>query len=166
LGGTALDSHRGLPALADAAQVDRNASTFVPLAHADRLVMVAHLRTPVSGELPASLHRGSVADNPWGVAGRFLPDDLEMGGCAAWTWPERVRRSLAAGHDWLLVCQTPEGTQACAEAAEALPAAATAPALARNRTLRQHLPVPQPGALDHAAWADWVQRIRLASEGV
>ena len=166
LGGTALDSHQGLPELGDAARVDRNASAFVPLAHADRLVMVAHLRTPASGELPASLHRGSVADNPWGVAGRFLPDDLEMGGCAAWTWPERVRRSLAAGHDWLLVCQTAEGTRACAEAVEALPAAATAPALARNQTLRQHLPVPRPGPLDHTAWADWVQRIRLASEGV
>ncbi|MBK8573684.1 MAG: glycoside hydrolase family 3 protein [Holophagaceae bacterium] len=97
LGGTTLDSHQGLPALADADQVDRNAAAFVPLAHPDRLVMVAHLRTPASGPLPASLHRASVVDNPWGIQGRFLPDDLEMGGCADWSWDDRTRLSLEAG---------------------------------------------------------------------
>jgi len=166
LGGTVLDSHQGLPELADAARVHRNASVFVPLSHTDRLVMVAHLRTPASGSLPASLHRGSVAENPWGVAGRFLPDDLEMGGCADWSWADRVRLSLEAGHDWLLVCQTAEGTRACTEAVDALPAGIAAPALARNRALRRHLPVPQPGPLDRATWADWVQRVRTASEGI
>lgn len=166
LGGTVLDSHQGLPELADAAQVDHNASAFVPLAHPDRLVMVAHLRTPASGSLPASLHRGSVAANPWGVAGRFLPDDLEMGGCADWSWSDRVRLCLEAGHDWLLVCQSAEGTRACAAAADSLAPEAAAPALARSRALRRHLPPPQPGPLDAAAWADWVGRIRHASEGV
>ena len=166
LGGTVLDSHQGLPELGDAARVARNASAFVPLAHPDRLVMVAHLRTPASGNLPASLHRGSVADNPWGVAGRFLPDDLEMGGCAAWGWPERVRRSLEAGHEWLLVCQTAEGTRACAEAADGLPASMAALPLARNRALRQHLPTPRPGPLKLPAWDSWVGRVQFASEGV
>lgn len=165
LGGTALDSHQGLPELADAAWVNRNASAFVPLAHPDRLVMVAHLRTPISGNLPASLHRGSVADNPWGVTGRFLPDDLEMGGCADWSWPDRVRLSLEAGHDWLLVCQSAEGTRACAEAADALPAEATAPALARTQAMRRHLSPPRPGPLDRTAWTDWLRRVHIASEG-
>lgn len=165
LGGTVLDSHQGLPELADSARVDRNASAFVPLAHPDRLVMVAHLRTPGSGSLPASLHRGSVVDNPWGVAGRFLPDDLEMGGCAAWSWPDRVRLCLEAGHEWLLVCQTPEGTRACAEAAEALPAEAVAPALSRSLALRRHLPPPPAGPLDRAAWNAWIRRVTTAAEG-
>lgn len=164
LGGTVLDSHLGLPVLDEAAQVDRNAAAFVPLAHADRLVMVAHLRTPHSGALPASLHRGSVAGNPWGVTGRFLPDDLEMGGCAAWDWPERVRRSLEAGHEWLLVCQTDEGARACAGAVAALPGEATAPALARSRDLRRHLPAPAIGPLDPAAWVAWRDRVRTATE--
>jgi beta-N-acetylhexosaminidase len=89
-----------------------------------------------------------------------------MGGCADWSWPDRVRLSLEAGHDWLLVCQSAEGTRACAEAADALPAETAAPALARNRTLRRHLPPPQPGPLDSAAWADWVDRIHIASGGI
>ncbi|MDE3034158.1 MAG: hypothetical protein KGI56_10870 [Acidobacteriota bacterium] len=164
LGGTVLDSHQGLPELADPVQLARNASAFVPLAHPDRLVMVAHLRTPHSDPLPASLHRGSVAANPWGVTGRFLPDDLEMGGCADWSWPERVRLSLEAGHDWLLVCQTDAGAQACAQAAAALPASATAAARARNHALRHHLPSPGSAAFDVAAWKEWVARIRTAPE--
>ena len=165
LGGTALDSHLGLPELDDGIRVERNAAAFVPLANPDRLVMVAHLRLATSEGLPASLHRGSVAGNPWGVAGRFLPDDLEMGGCAAWSWPERVRRSLEAGHDWLLVCQTAEGTRACAEAVAALPEELTAPALARSLDLRRRLPVPQPGPLDRAAWETWVDRVKTAAGG-
>ncbi|HEX9082210.1 MAG TPA: glycoside hydrolase family 3 N-terminal domain-containing protein [Holophagaceae bacterium] len=164
LGGTALDSHRGLPALGEPVQVDRNASAFLPLAHPDRLVMVAHVRTPKSDPLPASLHRGSVVENPWGIAGRFLPDDLEMGGCADWSWPDRVRLSLDAGHDWLLVCQTEAGSRACAEAVATLPEHLLAPALARNGTLRRHLPVPAREPLDPAAWTAWVTRVRHASE--
>ena len=164
LGGTALDSHKGLPELAEAARVDRNASAFVPLAHPDRLVMVAHLRTPHSDPLPASLHRGSVADNPWGVKGRFLPDDLEMGGCADWSWADRVRLALEAGHEWLLVCQTPEGTRACAEAAAALDPTATARALEASRAMRRPLPSPDPAPLEEAAWRDWVARVRTATE--
>lgn len=162
LGGTTLDSHRGLPGLEAAAQVDRNASAFIPLAHADRLVMVAHLRTPASAPLPASLHRGSVASNPWGIQGRFLPDDLEMGGCADWTWDDRVRLSLEAGHQWLLVCQSPEGWTACAEAASRLPESLWAPPARAARAMRRHLPPAPPfGA---AAWEDWLKRLRGAAD--
>ncbi|HEU4950420.1 MAG TPA: glycoside hydrolase family 3 N-terminal domain-containing protein [Holophagaceae bacterium] len=159
LGGTTVDSHLGLPELADRARVDRNAGPFVALSHEDRLVMVAHLRTPLS-DLPASLDRGQVADNPWGVRGRFLPDDLEMGGCAAWDWDARVARCLEAGHEWLLVCQSGAGVRACAEAAAKLPAAAVDGALRRNRAMRANLRLPSPGALDRAAWGAWVDRVR------
>jgi beta-N-acetylhexosaminidase len=162
LGGTTLDSHQGLPALADPAQVDRNASAFVPLGHPDRLVMVAHLRTPASGTLPASLHRGSVAGNPWGVQGRFLPDDLEMGGCADFSWDERVRLALEAGNQWLLVCQTPEGWTACAEAAARLPESLWAPALAATRAMRRNLPPSPP--FDPAAWKAWLTRLQTAAK--
>jgi beta-N-acetylhexosaminidase len=162
LGGTSLDSHEGLPELADADQVDRNASTFRALAHPDRLVMVAHLRTPASGPLPASLHRGSVAENPWGIQGRFLPDDLEMGGCAGWSWEDRVRLALEAGHQWLLVCQTPAGGEACAKAADRMPAALTAPALDATQTLRRHLPLAPP--FDLRTWQDWVARLQAIAK--
>ncbi len=162
LGGTTLDSHRGLPALPDAAQVERNARAFIPSSHQDRLVMVAHLRTPTSGSLPASLHRGSVAENPWGVRGRFLPDDLEMGGCADWSWDERVRLSLEAGHQWLLVCQSPAGWTSCAEAAGRLPESLWAPALDATRAMRRHLP-PAP-AFDLQAWKGWVTRLQSAAK--
>lgn len=162
LGGTTLDSHQGLPALLDAAQVARNASAFVPLAHPDRLVMVAHLRTPASDPLPVSLHRGSVAANPWGVQGRFLPDDLEMGGCADWDWDQRVRLSLEAGHEWLLVCQTPEGWTACAEAARNLPEALWGPAVTATHAMRRHLAPAAP--FDPRAWQAWLTRLQAAAE--
>lgn len=160
LGGTTLDSHLGLPELADAGQVDRNASTFRALAHPDRLMMVAHLRTPASGQLPTSLHRGSVAENPWGIQGRYLPDDLEMGGCADWTWEDRVRLALEAGHQWLLVCQTPEGWTACAEAARHMPESLWVPAWRAAQSMRRHLPRPIP--FDLQAWQDWVMRLQAA----
>ena len=160
LGGTNLDSHQGLPELAAAEQVDRNASTFRPLAHPDRLVMVAHLRTPASGQLPASLHSGSVAGNPWGIQGRFLPDDLEMGGCSDWHWDDRVRLSLEAGHQWLLVCQTPAGWTACAASARRMPESLWAHALEATRSMRRHLPSPPPFELQ--AWQDWVARVHAA----
>lgn len=164
LGGTSLDSHLGLPELADANRVDRNASAFRALAHPDRLVMVAHLRTPASGGLPTSLHRGSVAENPWGIQGRFLPDDLEMGGCADWTWEERTRLSLEAGHQWLLVCQTHAGWEACAEAAGRLPASLTTPALEATRVLRRHLPPAPP--FTASLWQDWVTRLQTAAKEI
>ncbi|WP_291270619.1 glycoside hydrolase family 3 N-terminal domain-containing protein [Geothrix sp.] len=166
LGGTTLDSHLGLPELADAAQVGRNAAAFTALAHPDRLVMVAHLRTPASGTLPASLHRGSVAANPWGIQGRFLPDDLEMGGCADWSWPERVRLSLEAGHQWLLVCQTPEGWTACAEAVGTMPDTLCQGPLQATRNLRRNLPPPPGDSFAPDAWQDWLMRLLAAAEEV
>lgn len=166
LGGTLLDSHQGLPELTDQGRIGENARPFVALSHEDRLVMVAHLKLPASEGLPASLHRGFVADNPWGVRGRFLPDDLEMGGCAEWDWDHRVRLSLAAGHEWLLVCQTEAGVGACATALEKLPSSAWAHALARAEGLRAHLRAPRPGPLDRVAWEGWLQRLRAAADAL
>lgn len=166
LGGTTLDSHQGLPSLGDAAQVERNAAAFIPLAHPDRLAMVAHLRIPASGALPASLHRGSVADNPWGLQGRFLPDDLEMGGCADWSWDDRVRLSLEAGHQWLLVCQTAPGWTACAEALRRQPETLWAGPLQATRSLRRHLPEPDAVPFDGATWSAWLMRLRQTAERI
>jgi beta-N-acetylhexosaminidase len=164
LGGTQLDSHKGLPSLEDLEAIRRNAAPFVALAHRDRLIMVAHLRLPTTGALPASLHRGSVADNPWGVQGRFLPDDLEMGGCADWHWDDRVRLCLEAGHQWLLVCQTPAGWTACAESLAHQPESLWARPLAETRSLRRHLPVPPVSPFDPLRWSDWLARLQRAAK--
>ena len=162
LGGTRVDSHKALPELLDAAQVERNLQPFLPLAHAERLVMVAHLRTPHTEGLPASLHRASVGANPWGVRGRWLPDDLEMGGCAQWSWEDRVRLCLEAGHESLLVCQTPEGIAACAEAAAGMPEELWRPALTRFRHYRSQLPVFE-GAFQQEAWKAWTEELKSAA---
>ena len=160
LGGTRVDSHRALPVLEDQDQIARNLGPFRALAHEERLVMVAHLKTPNTQGLPASLHRGSVAGNPWGIRGRFLPDDMEMGGCGDWPWPERVRRCLEAGHQALLVCQTPAGIRACAEAAGALPEDLWSPALERFRTFRSQLSPAPDGPFDRAAWEAWLEELK------
>ena len=164
LGGTTLDSHQGLPALEDAGTVDRNAQAFLPLAHPDRLVMVAHLRTPASGPVPASLHRGSVQDNPWGLQGRFLPDDLEMGGCADWSWDDRVRLSLEAGHQWLLVCQTPKAGRPVPRPSAASRPPLLARAFESTQSMRRHL-TPAP-SFDPQVWKDWTTRLQAAAGGI
>jgi beta-N-acetylhexosaminidase len=162
LGGTALDSHLGLPERTDARAAAASALPFRMLAHPDRLVMVAHLLLPDSRGLPASLCRPMVADNPWGVVARWLPDDLEMGGCRDWDWPDRVRLALEAGHQGLLVCQTEAGIAACARAAELAPETLWRPALGRFQAMRRHLPAGA-GRFSPAAWAAWIQQIQTAA---
>lgn len=166
LGGTLVDSHKALPELQDSRRIQENAKPFVRLSHLDRLVMVAHLKLPATEGLPASLHRGCVADNPWGVQGRFLPDDLEMGGCTDWSWDERVRRCLEAGHEWLLVCQSEQGSRACAQALAHLPASSWVEALERTRAMRRNLPVHQAGPLDTQAFADWIARVQARASAL
>jgi beta-N-acetylhexosaminidase len=161
LGGLALDSHQGLPERTDAAGLERHVLPFRILTHPDRLAMVAHLRLPGTGGLPASLSRTLVADNPWGIRARWLPDDLEMGGCADWNWDDRVRLCLEAGHQALLVCQTPEGVDACARAVEKAPEALWWPALEQFLAQRRRLP---RGAetFDREAWGDWIRDVRAS----
>ena len=165
LGGTQVDSHKALPELNDDGAIRRNALPFVALSNEDRLVMVAHLKTPATRSLPASMHRGSVAENPWGVRGRFLPDDLEMGGCTDWSWEDRVRFCLEAGHEWLLVCQSEQGVRACANALAKQPERLKLPALKRSRSMRKNLPPHQPGPLDLVAWKAWVELVRRWAVG-
>ena len=165
LGGTKVDSHKSLPELKDEVTIRRNALPFVALSNEDRLIMVAHLKTPATGSLPASLHRGSVAENSWGVRGRFLPDDLEMGGCTDWGWEDRVRLCLEAGHEWLLVCQSGQGIRDCAAALAKQPETLRSQALDRNRTMRKNLPRHQSGPLDLLAWKAWVEQVRLWAVG-
>ncbi|MCE1227901.1 MAG: hypothetical protein LWX11_00170 [Firmicutes bacterium] len=163
LGGTLVDSHQALPELHEPQRLQRNLQSFLALAHPDRLVMVAHLKTPVTEGLPASLHRGSVAENPWNVQGRWIPDDLEMGGCAPWTWEERVRRCLEAGHQALLVCQTEEGIAACAEALQAQSEALWRPAREAFLALRHNLWPDDARPFDAEAWQRWVAEVQAAS---
>jgi beta-N-acetylhexosaminidase len=159
LGGTHVDSHQALPELRDMEQISKNLLPFRALAHQDRLVMVAHVRNPGTGGLPASLHRGTVASNPWGIQGRWIPDDLEMGGCAEWTWDERVRLCLEAGHQALLVCQTQQGIQSCADAAANIPETLATPAARRFSDLRVHLKQPEKIRFERRVWDQWLESL-------
>lgn len=163
LGGTRVDSHRSLPELTDPAVVERALGPFRDLARSDRLVMVAHVRTPWSEGLPASLHRGHAAGNPWGIEGAWITDDLEMGAVDAWPWPERVRLAIGAGHLALLVCQSPAALDQAAAALRALPAAALEASLQAGLDYRRTLPAPADTAFDSAAWANWVRRVGAAA---
>jgi len=163
LGGTRVDSHLALPELTDPAMVERAVGPFLRLARPDRLVMVAHVRTPWSEGLPASLHRRHVADNPWGVEGAWITDDLEMGGCSAWPWPERIRLALEAGHLGLLVCQSQEALDGAMAALRALPADLVERAIQAGQRYRSTLADPSGWPFDPSAWEDWVGRVRLAS---
>lgn len=165
LGGTQVDSHQALPELRDMAQIARNLQPFRALAHRERLVMVAHLKTPGTCGLPASLHRGTVEGNPWGIRGRWIPDDLEMGGCQEWNWTDRVRLCLEAGHQSLLVCQTDEGIGACAEVLAELPESRWAPARARFLALRKNLLPPPRDGFDPGAWRLWLEEIQREAAG-
>ena len=163
LGGTRVDSHRELPELVDLDQLTLGRVPFQRLARPDRLVMVAHLRTPWSEGHPASLHRGHVAGNPWGVEAAWVTDDLEMGACAAYSWSERVHRALDAGHLGLLVCQG-EASQAAAVAAlQQAPEDQVSSALQRSRAFRRTLGAHHGAPFDARAWEDWAARVAEAS---
>lgn len=163
LGGTRVDSHKEMPVLEDPENVLQNLEPFRSLARPNRLIMVGHVRTPWSEGLPASLHRGHVAGNPWGVQGAWITDDMDMGGCAGWSWPERVRLAVEAGHQTLLVCQEQASVDQALAALRALPEETTAGPLAGAWAFRATLPVRQRDAFDPSAWQDWVARVRRAS---
>jgi beta-N-acetylhexosaminidase len=165
LGGTQVDSHQAMPSIDDPSVITKNIAPFLRLADPDRLTMVAHLQTPESNGLPASLHRGHVAENPWGVRARWIPDDMEMGGCQAPDWQTRSKLALEAGHIALLVCQTPEVVQQAAEAAETLDDSLALPAIEAFRSLRKTL-LPIPDHFDSASWQTWICEIKQQSEKI
>lgn len=166
LGGTRVDSHKSLPELRDMEQISKNLLPFRVLAHRDRLVMVAHLRLPGTDGHPASLHRGTVAANPWGVQGRWIPDDLEMGGCSDWSWEDRVRLCLEAGHQALLVCQTTQGVQACAEVAARLPDTLVDQAVHGFGDLRASLRPAAKIRFERKAWDMWLETLHQEARSV
>lgn len=163
LGGTRVDSHLALPELTDPGAVERALAPFQSLARPDRLVMVAHVRTPWSGGLPASLHRGHVDGNPWGVQAAWVTDDLEMGGCAAWPWPERIRLAIGAGHLGLLVCQTQEALDQAVAALHELPQDLLEAPVEASRRFRTTLRSPSQEPFDPEGWNDWVRRVQQAA---
>ncbi|HLQ86777.1 MAG TPA: beta-N-acetylhexosaminidase [Salinisphaeraceae bacterium] len=71
-------------------------------------IMLAHIRYPAVDELPASLSPqwiGRILRRDLGFAGCVFSDDLSMGGAAALgSYRERVAMALAAGCDYLPVC--------------------------------------------------------------
>jgi beta-N-acetylhexosaminidase len=163
LGGTRVDSHHALPELTDPAAVVRALEPFRRLARPDRLVMVAHVRTPWSEGLPASLHRAHVAGNPWGIQAAWVTDDLEMGGCGAWPWPERIRLAIEAGHLALLVCQSQEALDSTMAALQALPPELLEGAVQAGRGYRRTLATHGRAAFDPSAWDAWVRRVQQAA---
>jgi beta-N-acetylhexosaminidase len=158
LGGTQVDSHHAMPSIDDPSRISRNAEPFLRLADPDRLIMVAHLKTPESDGFPASLHRGYVAGNSWGIRARWIPDDMEMGGCQAPDWLTRARLALEAGHIALLVCQSSEVVQCASEAAESLDESLVTPAIEAFRSLRKTLS-PMPSHFDRSYWKYWIAEV-------
>jgi len=163
LGGTQVDSHHAMPSIGDPSVIAKNAVPFLRLTKPRSLVMVAHLQTPESCGLPASLHRGHVAENAWGISANWIPDDLEMGGCVAPDWQTRLRLALEAGHIALLVCQTQEAVQQAAEAAETLDNRLASEALEPFRSFRESLR-QMPETFDKASWGAWVGDVKQLSE--
>ena len=104
LGSGAVDSHRDLPLLDDAAGED--AAVFRALAAPGRAVMVAHALAPALGEAacPASLSRTIVAPLR-ALSAPLVADDVEMGALSAYgDIPERAAAALGAGCDQVLLC--------------------------------------------------------------
>jgi beta-N-acetylhexosaminidase len=165
LGGTQVDSHLVMPSIDNISVIEKNLGPFLRLAHPDRLIMVAHLQTPYSNGLPASLCRSHVAGNPWGVSGRWIPDDMEMGGCQAADWQTRARLALEAGHMALLVCQSIEVVQQASDAVESLDGSLIEPAIEAFRSLRETLK-PMPEGFDIASWKSWVCEVNQQSESL
>lgn len=163
LGGTRVDSHHALPELTDRDAILRALEPFRALARPDRLAMVGHVRTPWSGDLPASLYRGHVAGNPWGIPGAWVTDDMEMGGVGGFPWPERIRLAVEAGHLGLLVCQTPEALGATVAALRGLPRGSVEALVQAGRAYRRTLARPRATPFDQPAWDAWVARVRQAS---
>nr|AGS53478.1 beta-hexosaminidase [uncultured bacterium contig00038] len=163
--GTDIDSHIAMPSISDPATIAKNVIPFLRLANSDRLIMVAHLQTPTSEGIPASLHRSYVAENRWGISGRWIPDDMEMGGCQASDWNTRVAQAIKAGHQALLVCQTPEAVKQAADAAKALDDSMAGSAIEAFRSLRKTLK-PMPKSFDKTSWMAWLDEVQRQSEKV
>jgi len=157
-----VDSHVAMPSIDSATQIANGILPFLSLADPGRMVMVAHLQTPISDGLPASLSKNQVFDNPWGMEGIWIPDDMEMAGCQAPDWDVRARLAIEAGHMALLVCQTEKAVREASEAAESLEDALVAPAIETFRSVRRTLKT-MPERFEKDAWQAWVDEVERAS---
>lgn len=113
-GYVAADSHHELPvddrSLAD---LEKDWTPFAALVEQDiASVMMAHVRYTAVDDRPASLSRVWIEDilrGRLGFEGCVFCDDLSMGGAAALgDYAERTRLALAAGCDYLPVCNDRE----------------------------------------------------------
>ena len=109
-GYVAADSHHELPVdERSATELEHDWAPFAALVEQDiASVMMAHVRYTAVDERPASLSRVWIEDmlrGRLGFAGCVFCDDLSMGGAAALgDYAERTRLALAAGCDYLPVC--------------------------------------------------------------
>ena len=116
LGGAPGDTHELLPRLPlDRHAIDRALEPYRVLRRRAPAVMVSHGWFPaLSGEppLPASLDPRIVRDllrRDLGFEGAILTDDLEMGAVVDRApFGEVAVEAVAAGHDLLLICASPE----------------------------------------------------------
>ncbi|MCL1894179.1 MAG: hypothetical protein FWG02_08105 [Holophagaceae bacterium] len=162
LGGTVVDSHLEMPSIDDPATIAKNMLPFLALAEPTRMIMVSHLKTPTSRDYPASLSKNHVSDNIWGITGRWIPDDMEMGGCNAPDWNTRARLALEAGHMSLLVCQTDETVLEASKAVELLDDSLVSQAINTFRSVRREL-MPIPEHFDRDGWKSWIEDVKKAS---
>jgi beta-N-acetylhexosaminidase len=90
------------------------------IANGLQAVMIAHVSFPSVDETPASLSRWWVEEQLRGVlefSGAVITDDVSMAGAAvAGSVEERVRRSLDAGCDLVLLCNSPDSVPRVLEA--------------------------------------------------
>lgn len=109
-GHVAMDSHKGLPVDDRAwAELSEDMAPFRMLIERGvASVLMAHIRYTEVDPVPASLSStwiDGVLRKQFGFRGCVFCDDLSMGGAAAMgDYAERVRRALAAGCDFLPVC--------------------------------------------------------------
>ena len=123
LGGAPADTHEVLPRHPhDRGAIERAAEPYRILRQRAPAVMVSHgWFPPLSGEtpLPASLDARVVRDFlrlEIGFEGAILTDDLEMGAVVnRGPFGEVAVEAAAAGHDWLLVCASPERVTAAGD---------------------------------------------------
>jgi beta-N-acetylhexosaminidase len=117
-GAVAIDSHQGLPVdTRSRSEIDEDLLPYRRLiGQALAGVMVAHVQYPAVDSEIASLSAhwiGTELRARLGFHGAVFSDDLTMAGAAVGgTVPDRVRRTLAAGADMALVCNSPDAAAA------------------------------------------------------
>lgn len=158
-GYVAADSHRELPVDARAlADLERDWLPFTALIKHDiASVMMAHVRFPAVDERPASLSGrwvDGILRGQLGFEGCVFCDDLSMGGAAALgDYAERTRLALAAGCDYLPVCNDRDAALVARNAvADGAPdrGRARRKALARRLNRPASPPEPDPARLGAA----------------